>query len=224
MLSILGVHAGVYLTSGGFFLLDSFFALSGFLITSFLIVEWRRGGTIRLGSLLGPPRPAPVTRPLCHAHRRLGHLRRLRPAGTYPTLRGDALAALFYFANWHFISLVQLFPHDRADLTADPHLVPRRRGAVLPGLAAVFLGVVKFRRSLRACWWWPSSGALAPLSEMALLFNPEDINRLYFGTDTHAQSVLVGATLAVGPAPVGRTRGRAPRRTGRPARPGRATC
>ena len=36
--------------SGGFFLLDSFFALSGFLITSLLIVEWRKRGTIKLGA------------------------------------------------------------------------------------------------------------------------------------------------------------------------------
>jgi acyltransferase-like protein len=41
-------------------------------------------------------------------------------------------------------------------------------------------------------------GALASASEMALLFNPTNINRLYFGTDTHAQSVLVGATFAIG--------------------------
>jgi peptidoglycan/LPS O-acetylase OafA/YrhL len=50
MLGILGVHAGLYLTAGGFFLLDSFFALSGFLITSLLIVEWRKRGTIKLGA------------------------------------------------------------------------------------------------------------------------------------------------------------------------------
>src|SRR5271155_373354 len=50
MLGILGVHGGVYLTAGGFFLLDTFFALSGFLITSVLIVEWRKRGTIRLGA------------------------------------------------------------------------------------------------------------------------------------------------------------------------------
>ena len=48
MIGILGVHAEVYLTAGGFYLLDSFFALSGFLITSLLIVEWRKSGTVKL--------------------------------------------------------------------------------------------------------------------------------------------------------------------------------
>ncbi len=41
MLGILGVHAGVHLTVGGFFLLDSFLALSRFLFTSLLIVDAR---------------------------------------------------------------------------------------------------------------------------------------------------------------------------------------
>jgi peptidoglycan/LPS O-acetylase OafA/YrhL len=48
MIGILGVHGEVYLTAGGFYFLDSFFALSGFLITSLLIVEWRKSGTVKL--------------------------------------------------------------------------------------------------------------------------------------------------------------------------------
>ena len=46
---IMGYHGGVFLTSGGFYSLDTFFALSGFLITSLLISEWQRSATIRLG-------------------------------------------------------------------------------------------------------------------------------------------------------------------------------
>ena len=69
----------------------------------------------------------------------------------------------------------------------------------------VFLGVCKFWRSLRALLIVAIAGALLSALEMALLYNPGDDNRLYFGTDTHAQSVLVGASLALRPRHVGRT-------------------
>ena len=62
----------------------------------------------------------------------------------------------------------------------------------------VFLGVMKLTGSLRVLLVVAVVGALASATEMALLFNPTNINRLYFGTDTHAQSVLVGAALAIG--------------------------
>ena len=41
----------------------------------------------------------------------------LVPAGTYPTLRGDAIASLFYVANWHFILAGSNY-FDRTGLTS----------------------------------------------------------------------------------------------------------
>src|SRR5580698_6086533 len=199
MIGILGVHGGVYLTAGGFFFLDSFFALSGFLITSLLIVEWRRSGTIKLGAFWAR-----------RARRLLPALFFMLigvaiifglfvPAGTYPTLRGDALAALFYFANWHFIFAGSNYFHMTGLTSPLIHTwslaVEEQFYLVWP---LVFLGVCKVWRSLRALLVVTIAGALLSALEMALLYNPEDINRLYFGTDTHAQSVLVGASLAVG--------------------------
>ena len=199
MLGIMGVHAGVYLTAGGFFLLDSFFALSGFLITSLLIVEWRKRGTIKLGAFWAR-----------RARRLLPALFVMLigvaiiygvfvPAGTYPTLRGDALSALFYFANWHFIASGSDYFHMTGLTSPLIHTwslaVEEQFYLVWP---LVFLGVMKLTRSLRVLLVVAVVGALASASEMALLYNPTNINRLYFGTDTHAQSVLVGATLAIG--------------------------
>ena len=199
MLGIMGVHAGVYLTAGGFFLLDSFFALSGFLITSLLIVEWRKRGTIKLGAFWAR-----------RARRLLPALFFMLigvsviygvfvPAGTYPTLRGDALSALFYFANWHYIASGSNYFHMTGLTSPLIHTwslaVEEQFYLVWP---LVFLGVMKLTRSLRVLLVVAVVGALASAIEMALLFNPTNINRLYFGTDTHAQSVLVGATLAIG--------------------------
>jgi peptidoglycan/LPS O-acetylase OafA/YrhL len=199
MLNIMGVHAGVWLTTGGFYLLDSFFALSGFLITSLLIAEWRKSGTIRLGAFWAR-----------RARRLLPGLFVMLigvaiifgvfvPAGTYPSLRGDALSALFYFANWHFIAADANYFHQTGLTSPLIHMwslaVEEQFYLIWP---VVVLVVYKIWHSLRALFIVCVTGALLSALEMALLYNPSDVNRLYFGTDTHAQSILVGASLAVG--------------------------
>ncbi len=48
-----------------------------------------------------------------------------------------------------------------------------------------------------SCWSLSVVGAVASAIEMALLYHPAaNTTRLYFGTDTHAQSILVGSVLA----------------------------
>src|SRR5215469_6549181 len=49
VLAVLFFHAGVGWFGGGMLGVDMFFALSGFLITSLLVSEHRKSGTIRLG-------------------------------------------------------------------------------------------------------------------------------------------------------------------------------
>ena len=65
-------------------------------------------------------------------------------------------------------------------------------------------------------------GVVASAAEMALLYHPgANTTRLYFGTDTHAQSILVGAVLACVLTLVQRRRGlagMAPTAASRPAR------
>ena len=43
-------HAGVGWMPGGFLGVDVFFVISGYLITSLLLAEYRRGGHVRLGA------------------------------------------------------------------------------------------------------------------------------------------------------------------------------
>ncbi|HEY1830028.1 MAG TPA: acyltransferase family protein [Acidimicrobiales bacterium] len=196
---IMGYHGGVFFTSGGFYSLDTFFALSGFLITTLLVSEHQRTGAIRLSRFW------------------VRRARRLLPglllmllgvalfaaflvsAGTYPTLRGDGLASLFYVANWHFIATGSNY-FDQTALTSPlTHMwslaVEEQFYLVWP---LVVLGLFSLTRSRRLLLAVCVVGALASALEMALLYSVANVNRIYYGTDTRAQSLLVGAALAVG--------------------------
>ncbi len=196
---IMGYHGGVFLTSGGFYSLDTFFALSGFLITSLLLSEHQASGAIAL------------TRFWVRRARRLlpGLIVMLLGVaffaaflvhrGSYPTLRGDALASLFYVANWHFIASGSNYFIQTGVTSPLTHMwslaVEEQFYLVWPLLV---LGVMTLFRSRRALLVMCVAGALASALEMGLLYSVTDVDRVYYGTDTRAQSLLVGAALAVG--------------------------
>ena len=126
------------------------------------------------------------------------------PAGTYPGLRLDALSTLFYVANWHFI----LTGSNYFDQTSLPSLLTHTWSLAVEEQfyllwPLVVLGVLKFTGRLWALLAVSVVGALASAIEMALLFrHGAGLTRLYYGTDTHGQCMLVGAALAVGPGPL----------------------
>jgi len=198
--AVLCYHGGISWLPGGFFGVDAFFVLSGFLITSLLLGEWGRSGTIRLGSFWGrrarrllPALLAMVLFVVCYAEY-------VVPANTYPGIRGDALSAIFYVANWHFISNGSNYFAQTAltsPLTHTWSLAIEEQFYLLGPLVVVaILRIAK--RPLRALWWVSVVGAAASALEMAILYRTgASATRLYYGTDTHAQSLLVGTALAV---------------------------
>lgn len=200
VLGVLAFHGGVSWLPGGFLGVDAFFVLSGFLITTLLIDEWQGSGTVRLRAFwarrarrLLPALFAVLVVVACYAAFAV-------PPGTYPGLRGDALAALFYVANWHFILNGSNYFAQTAATSPLTHTwslaIEEQFYLLWPVLVLL---VLRTWRSVRTIWWISVAGALGSALEMALLFRAgTGTTRLYDGTDTHAQALLVGTALAAG--------------------------
>ncbi len=103
VVAVIATHT-VATIPGGFLSVDVFFALSGYLITSLLVAEWRQTDTISLGGFWAR-RARRLLPALFLMLTVVGAGAALWPQifGS-PSLRGDTLATVFYVANWHFIA------------------------------------------------------------------------------------------------------------------------
>ena len=195
---IMGYHGGVFLTSGGFYSLDTFFALSGFLITSLLISEWQRTSDDPPRPFLGATRSSAPSRPVGRVARRVPLRSLLVPSGTYPTLREDAISRSSITPTGTSSRVGSNYFNQTALTSPLTHTwslaVEEQFYLVWP---LVVLGLFKIWKSTRALLIVCAVGALASSIEMGVLYSPGDVNRVYYGTDTRAQSLLVGAALAV---------------------------
>jgi len=201
-ISIIGImanHNGLGWASGGFISVNVFFVLSGFLITSLILKEWLRSGTIRLRTFWArrARRLLPALFVLLVGIAFYAWL--IAPADTRSALRGDALSTLFYVGNWHQIIAGQSYFAQTA--TPSPLLhtwtlaIEEQFYLVWP---LVVLGVLKLFRSVRPLLVLTVVAAVGSAVEMALLFHPgADPSRLYYGTDTRAQDLLIGAVVAI---------------------------
>ena len=100
---VLLYHAGVTWVPGAILSMDVFFALSGFLITSLLVVEWQNHRRIDLKKFwarrarrLAPGLVLVLLAVAAYLHFAVAAVDR-------GAQRDDALAAVFYVANWRFI-------------------------------------------------------------------------------------------------------------------------
>ncbi len=192
------LYHGDHLT-GGYLGVDLFFVLSGYLITSLLLAEWRSRGRISLSQFWAR------------------RARRLLPAlalvlagiAVYavvfadPTelarIRGDALATIGYVANWRSITAHQSY----FDLFSAPSPLQHTWSLAIEEQFYVlwpllFVGI--------ATWWKRHAphailvtaltlGAASTLLTQAL-YDPTNPNRVYFGTDTRAFALFAGIAIA----------------------------
>ncbi len=182
---------------GGFLGVDLFFVLSGYLITSILLVEWEHHRRINLlrfwmrrARRLFPALVVVVLGSLL--------LSAIFARNHLAVTRSDTFSSLFYFNNWHQIAASRNY----FVATGNPSLLQHYWSLaveeqfyilwpllLVPGL--IFIG----RR------WMPLAVAVviaASATEMWLLYPGIDGNwsRVYYGTDTRAFLLLMGIELA----------------------------
>ncbi len=199
VLGVMAFHSAIPFLPAGFLGVDTFFVLSGFLITTLLLGEWRRRMTIRLGAFWARRARCLLPALFLVLVFVAFYAEFVVPKGTYPDLRLDALSTLFYVANWHFILIGSNYFVQSGPVSLLTHTwslaIEEQFYLVWP---LVVLAVMHFSKSLRVLLAVCVAGTFSSAAEMALLYHPGmNLTRLYYGTDTHAQVLLVGATLAV---------------------------
>jgi peptidoglycan/LPS O-acetylase OafA/YrhL len=203
IVAVIAFHAGLPGSAGGFLGVDVFFVVSGFLITTLLIHEFRVDRTIGLRSFW------------------LRRARRLLPAlfallivvaallatvarQSARSERGDIVAALAYVSNWYQLSVQRSYFAGFGRPPLLRHLwslaVEEQFYVVWPLVVFGFLRFTKKKRTMPRAFF---VGAFASTVVMIALFqrfvkNPlvDDVSSVYLRTDTRAAGLLIGAAVA----------------------------
>jgi peptidoglycan/LPS O-acetylase OafA/YrhL/lysophospholipase L1-like esterase len=198
--AVLLYHGDVSWARGGYLGVDAFFVLSGFLITSLLLAEWRGEGRIALSAFWArrARRLLPALFLVLAAVAAYGAL--IAAPAELAHLRTDGLSALGYVANWGQIFSHQSYFESFAAPSPLRHTwslaIEEQFYLVWPLLVA---GVLRWRRgSIRSLGMVTGALLAASAVWMIVLYKPGvDPTRVYYGTDTRAQSLLMGALLAM---------------------------
>lgn len=199
VIAVVLYHGEVGGLPGGFLGVEVFFVISGYLITALLIAERERTGGIAYLAFWArrARRLLPALFALAFV---VGTVWVLFVPGELARIRGDFVAALTYVTNWYQI-IVHLSYFDAIGRPSPlRHLwslaVEEQFYLVWPITLAVIHRLTGGRRGRMAL----ITMALAVVSAVwaVMLFTPGlDPSRVYYGTDTRAAGVLLGAVLAI---------------------------
>jgi len=197
VLAILCFHGNFGWMVGGWLGVSLFFTLSGFLITSLMLTERNTTGSVSLRSFWSRRfrRLLPVAWVTLAVV--LGVVWWIGTAAQAASARGDILASLAQVANWRFLiagqSYAALFRSPSPVLHFWSLAIEEQFYLLFPMVVAGLLAVTRGSRRLLVGF---ICVGLA-LSWSAPIVFGLSLDRTYFGTDTRAGELLVGALLAV---------------------------
>ncbi|MDT4891246.1 MAG: hypothetical protein QOE97_281 [Pseudonocardiales bacterium] len=202
-LAVVGVllaHAGIPGVTGGFVGVDVFFVLSGFLITSLLLDESRRTGQADLPAFWARRARRLLPAALVMITAVVAGRGLFRPDAV-AGLRDDALTASLWSSNWRWA--LRGTDYFSTGGTASPlqHTwslaVEEQFYAIWPCLLVLAWAGVRTAENRRRRLLSLSVLGIAASALMTFVMSGRATpGRVYFGTDTRAQELLVGAALA----------------------------
>lgn len=198
VLAVIAYHLHLPWAPGGLLGVCIFFVLSGYLITDILVAQWQFSGGLNLKEFW------------------LGRARRLLPAlfvmlagvivwlsccdpGRLSSLWNEVIAAVFYISNWSLIFHQVSYFASFGPPSPWGHLwslaIEEQFYLLWPLLLWLGLRYIPQRgRLIRLIM----ALALTSAAVMAIIYQPGmDPSRVYYGTDTRAFALLIGAALAL---------------------------
>lgn len=198
LMGVMGYHWGLESAPGGFLGVGVFFVLSGYLITDILASQWRLNGKINLADFW---------------YRRF---RRLLPAmflmllmtvvwvtlfdpSRLAVLRQDVIGAVTYLSNWQFIFREVSYFESFGPPSPLGHMwslaVEEQFYVIWPLI--LLIGLYLYPRRGQMLYFISALAGISALLMMWIYEPGEDPSRVYFGTDTRAFGLLIGAALAI---------------------------
>lgn len=182
VLAVTAYHFKFPLSSNGWLGVDIFFALSGFLITSLLMEEWRDSGSVNLGKFY------------------FRRVTRLYPAlllmlivvAPFTPAKAYIYATLTYFTNWimalHFQPINLELGHTWSLAIEEQYYI----------LWPLFLLILLRKFPTRKVFWIPLVlGLISAVLRAIVWIISKDYWRFYTGTDTHMDGLLLGSALGL---------------------------
>jgi peptidoglycan/LPS O-acetylase OafA/YrhL len=201
VLIVIGFHQGASGLSGGFLGVDIFFVLSGFLITDLLVSGYDRTDRVDLAGfwIRRARRLLPALAVMLVV---VAAAATVIEAGQEASLRLALLAAATYTSNWYQILHHVSYFAASAQAGAPPPLdhlwslaIEEQFYLVWPLIVWSIIVRLTTRRARVTC---ALIGAAVSALAMALQYTPGgDPSVVYYGTDTHASALLIGAALAL---------------------------
>jgi peptidoglycan/LPS O-acetylase OafA/YrhL len=193
--AVIVYHLSPSALPGGYLGVDVFFVISGYLITALLLAEYRQSSAVSLRRFWGrrARRLLPALFVLLAGTTALAAVFARDALGQ---LRVDVPASLFYVLNWRLVVQHQSY----ASSFGRPPLLLHLWSLSVEEQFYLFwpLALLFLRRRLtsgRVALAALGGAALSALL-MAVLFSHGDPSAVYFGTETHAEGLLIGAALA----------------------------